>query len=103
MVIGGGPTGVEIAGAIAENIRYAVTRYYPPGLAAACTVYLVERTPTLLALFTVKSQRYARERLAQIGVELRLGVAVSRISGDGVTLAEGTVIPRRLAALLWAP
>jgi NADH dehydrogenase len=100
VVVGGGPTGVETAGALAENVKFVVPKYFSPELAARCRVHLVDMIPTVLNAFSAKSQDYARQRLTKIGVQLHLGVGVTEVSADGVTLADGTVIPGRI--VVWA-
>jgi NADH dehydrogenase len=100
VVIGGGPTGVETAGAMAENVKFVVPKYFSPELAARCHVHLVDMVPTVLNAFSAKSQNYTRERLTKIGVQLHLGVGVTEVRADGVTLADGTVIPSRV--VVWA-
>jgi NADH dehydrogenase len=56
--------------------------------------------PTVLSAFSEKSQKYTRQRLGKIGVQLHLGVGVTEVRADGVTLADGTVIPGRV--VVWA-
>jgi NADH:ubiquinone reductase (H+-translocating) len=100
VVVGGGPTGVETAGALAENIKFVVTKYFSPELAARCRVHLVDMVPTVLNMFSSKSQEYTRQRLTRIGVQLHMGVGVTEVRADGVTLADGTVIPGGI--VVWA-
>jgi NADH dehydrogenase len=100
VVVGGGPTGVETAGAMAENVKFVVPKYFSPELAARCRVHLVDMLPTVLNAFSAKSQEYTRQRLTKIGVQLHLGVGVTEVRADGVTLADGTVIPGRV--VVWA-
>lgn len=100
VVVGGGPTGVETAGALAENIKYVVTKYFSPELARRCRVHLVDMVPTVLTMFSKKSQEYTRQRLAKIGVQLHMGVGVTEVRADGVTLADGTNIPG--GVVVWA-
>ncbi|WP_255771319.1 NAD(P)/FAD-dependent oxidoreductase [Pseudarthrobacter sulfonivorans] len=100
VVVGGGPTGVETAGAMAENIKFVVPKYFSPELAARCRVHLVDMVPTVLNAFSEKSQDYTRKRLTKIGVQLHLGVGVADVREDGVTLADGTTIPSRV--VVWA-
>jgi NADH dehydrogenase len=100
VVVGGGPTGVETAGALAENIKFVVTKYFSPELAARCRVHLVDMVPTVLTMFSSKSQEYTRGRLARIGVQLHMGVGVTEVRDDGVTLADGTDIPGGI--VVWA-
>jgi NADH dehydrogenase len=100
VVVGGGPTGVETAGALAENIKFVVTKYFSPELAARCRVHLVDMVPNVLTMFSSKSQEYTRQRLAKIGVQLHMGVGVTDVRADGVTLADGTDIPGGI--VVWA-
>jgi NADH dehydrogenase len=100
IVIGGGPTGVETAGAMAENVKFVVTKYFSPELAARCHVHLVDMIPTVLNMFSSKSQEYTRQRLTKIGVQLHMGVGVTEVRTDGVTLADGTDIPGQM--VVWA-
>jgi len=100
VVVGGGPTGVETAGAIAESVKYVVSEYFSPEFAQACTVYLVDMIPKVLAPFTEKSQAYAQRKLTEIGVQVRLGTGVAEVAKDGVTLADGTKIASRV--VVWA-
>jgi NADH dehydrogenase len=100
VVVGGGPTGVETAGAMAENIKFVVTKYFSPELAARCRVHLVDMVPSVLNMFSPKSQAYTTERLRKIGVQLHMGVGVTDVRTDGVRLADGTAIPGRM--VVWA-
>jgi NADH:ubiquinone reductase (H+-translocating) len=100
VVVGGGPTGVETAGALAEHIKFVVAKYFSPELAARCRVHLVDMLPTVLTMFSSKSQEYTWRRLAKIGVQLHMGVSVAEVRDDGVTLADGTDIPGGI--VVWA-
>lgn len=100
VVVGGGPMGVETAGALAENIRYIVPKYFSQALADGCRVHLVDMVPTVLNAFSPKSQAYTKDRLGKLGVQLHLGQSVSEVRGDGVTLADGPVIPAPIT--VWA-
>lgn len=100
VVVGGGPTGVETAGALAENVKYIVPKYFSPGLAGRCCVHLVDMVPNVLMAFSTKSQTYTRNRLVKLGVRLHMGQSVTDVRPDGVTLADGTVIPGRI--VVWA-
>jgi NADH dehydrogenase len=91
---------VETAGALAENVKFVVPKYFSPELAARCRVHLVDMVPAVLNAFSAKSQDYTRERLTKIGVRLHLGVGVEEVRGDGVRLADGTFIPGRI--VVWA-
>jgi len=100
VVVGGGPTGVETAGAIAENLAYVIPRYVSPAFAAGCTVHLVDMVDSVLTPFSEASQQYARRRLAKIGVDIKLGSGVTEVTAQGVTLADGTNIDTPV--VVWA-
>lgn len=100
VVVGGGPTGVETAGAMAENVKYVVRKYFSPALAARCKVHLVDMVPSVLNMFSTKSQSYATEHLTKIGVQLHMGVGVTEVRKDGVTLADGSTVPAQI--VVWA-
>lgn len=100
VVIGGGPTGVETAGALAETVKYVLPDYFSPRLASRCSVHLVDMIPNVLNAFADKSKEYARRRLAGMGVQLHLGTPVSGIEEGKVALKDGTEIPADL--VVWA-
>ena len=100
IVVGGGATGVELAGAVADNLRSAVPKLFSEEFAQATKVHLVDMIPTVLAPFSDSSQSYAREQLSKMGVDLRLGVGVTEVRPDGVTLKDGSTISGSL--VVWA-
>ena len=100
VVVGGGATGVETAGAIADILQRATTHLYPDLDLSNVSVTLVDRGEHLLAPFTEKSQAYASQVLQHRGVTLRLGTSVSEITGSGVVLGDGTELPAAL--VIWA-
>ncbi|GAA5050232.1 NAD(P)/FAD-dependent oxidoreductase [Nocardia callitridis] len=100
IVVGGGATGVELAGAVAHNLRSAVPRLFSEEFAQATEVHLVDMIPTVLAPFSERSQQYSREQLSKMGVRLHLGVGVTEVRPDGVTLKDGSKIPGSL--VVWA-
>lgn len=100
IVIGGGPTGVELAGAIAENIDGAVTEVFSPELAERIDVHLLDQGSTVLRPFSEKSQKYTHARLAKYGVNMRFGVKVVRVEPTGVTLSDGSTVPGDV--VVWA-
>ncbi|HVX18092.1 MAG TPA: NAD(P)/FAD-dependent oxidoreductase [Acidimicrobiales bacterium] len=87
-VVGGGPTGVEVAGALAELFERVFPTDYPSLDLAKARVVLVEAAD-LLAAFGEPSRRHARDRLLAKGVEVRLGVGVKAIRADGLALDSG--------------
>lgn len=100
VVVGAGPTGVETAGAVAENIKYVIPRYFSPEIAAKCSVHLVDMLPNVLSPFSKNLQQYATHRLEKIGVKLKLGQGVSKVTTEGVTFADDTTIPAQI--VVWA-
>lgn len=100
VVVGGGPTGVETAGAVAENLKYVIPRYFSPHIAAMSTVHLVDMVPSVLGPFSDRSKEYATARLRKIGVRLKMGSGVTDVRPDGVTLADGTELPAQV--VVWA-
>lgn len=86
VIVGGGPTGVETAGAIAELARRVLVadfRRIDPGRAH---VHLIEAAPKLLSMFTPEQSDYTRRRLEQMGVTVHLNAPVSEV-GEGFVVA----------------
>lgn len=96
VVVGGGPTGVETAGALAEIVHDVMPHVYPHLAIAGAKVILVDLGHTVLTAFSEDAHGYAVKQLKRRGVELRLGVSVKEVTPDGVTLSDGTGIPTRL-------
>lgn len=84
VVIGGGPTGVEMAGTIAELARYTLAGDFRRIDPTWARVILIESGPRLLASFPASVQAYALKALTDIGVEVRLNTRVEAIDADGV-------------------
>jgi NADH dehydrogenase len=91
VIVGGGPTGVETAGALAEALRDVVPERYKT-LAHPAKVHLVDHGAVLLAPFSDKAHAYAAKRLEDDGVTLHLGVGVKEVFPDRVTLSDGDTI-----------
>ncbi|MBP2302406.1 NAD(P)/FAD-dependent oxidoreductase [Azospirillum picis] len=92
VVVGGGPTGVELAGAVAELTRFALARDFRRIDPRSARILLVEAGPRLLASFPEDLSRYATDALGRLGVTVMTGQAVERIEPDAVTIG-GRVIP----------
>ena len=86
VVIGGGPTGVEMAGAIAELARQSVSRDFRSITPHCSRVILVEAGSRLLSSFPLRLSERTRASLERLGVEVRLGTAVTDIAGDYVRI-----------------
>jgi len=100
VVVGGGPTGVEFAGALAELIRYVFRKDYPDLNLAECRVMLLEAAPTLLGAMPDRLRCYAEKRLRQMGVEVRCNCLVADATQDSIVLADGETIASR--TLFWS-
>ncbi len=99
MVVGGGPTGVELAGAIADISRTAMRGDFRRIDPAKAHIVLLEAAPRVLTAFSDDLSERARRDLAEIGVEVRTNARVEAIDGKGVTIGA-----ERLAArtVFWA-
>jgi NADH dehydrogenase len=97
IICGGGPTGVETAGALAE--LFGALREQGK-LAGEATVRLVDHGQALLRPFTDKSHEYALEKLTDKGVQVTFGVAVSGVQADSATLSDGSTVPTD--TVIWA-
>jgi NADH dehydrogenase len=98
VVVGGGPTGVELAGALAEISRHVLERDFRRIDPKNARVVLVEAGPRILPSFTEASSARAKEQLEKLGAEVLTGARVTNIDGHGVTL-EDQCIPAR--TVLW--
>lgn len=99
VVVGGGPTGVEMAGAIAELARHTLRRDFRRIDPRQTRVILAEAGPRVLAQFPEHLSRKAAAALKRLGVELRLGVPVTDCSAEGAVI-DGERIPA--ATIVWA-
>jgi NADH dehydrogenase len=100
VVVGGGPTGVEFAGALAELIHYVFRKDYPTLNLSECRVLLLEAAPALLGAMPKRLQRYAEKRLQQMGVEVRCNSLVADATESEVRLGSGELIASR--TLFWS-
>ncbi|MDR9391059.1 MAG: NAD(P)/FAD-dependent oxidoreductase [Trueperaceae bacterium] len=99
-IIGGGPTGVEMAGALAELVHGVLPGDYPDLDLARARIVLLEMSDALLPPFAPASQRHARRVLERRGVEVRTGAAVAEVRRDGLVLEGGDVLPAHTT--IWA-
>ena len=99
VLVGGGPTGVELAGAIAELARQSLAGNFRHIDPAASRIVLIEAAPRLLSEFPESLASAARRRLERLGVEVRTGAAAQHIDETGVIVA-GERIPSQ--TVLWA-
>ena len=98
-VIGAGPTGVELAGIIAEMAHRTLPSEFRRIDTRQARVILVEAGPRILAAFSEDLSDYARRELERLGVEVRTGTPVTDCTAQGVTIGETFVASR---TLVWA-
>src|SRR5207249_6469589 len=99
VIIGGGPTGVEMAGAIAEISRYTLARDFRHIDPSEARVILIEGEPRLLAAYPEDLSASARKQLVDLGVEVRTGARATNLTEGGVQV-NGEFIPCRVK--MWA-
>lgn len=100
VIVGAGPTGVEMSGALVELFDRVLPADYPELDLRLARVVLVEAADKVLGTFGEKSQRYAERVLRRRGVDVRLASTVSEVTGDAVALRSGEVIPTN--TVIWA-
>ncbi len=99
VIVGGGPTGVELAGALAELAKRALVRDFRAIDPRAARIFLLEGGPRLLPTFSAGLSAYTERALGRLGVEVRTGAIVDDIDRDGVTVAGSRIAAR---TVLWA-
>jgi NADH dehydrogenase len=100
VIVGGGPTGVELAGAIAEIACRTLRRDFRRVDTARAHIVLVEAGPTILSAYHPDLQKRAIEQLMDLDVHVRLNSPVTHVDGDGVVLGDGERI--LAGTVLWA-
>lgn len=98
-IVGGGPTGVEMAGAIAELSRYTLARDFRNINPETTRISLLEAGPRLLGGFSEEASAYAATRLERLGVDVRLDAAVDDIGPDTICVAGQT---EPVGLVIWA-
>jgi len=99
VIAGGGPTGVEVAGMLAEMRANILEKDYPELKGRKYRIYLVDAAPVLLAPMSKVAQQYTYDTLVEMGVEVKLNKQVKDYIDDNVIFADGEKIPTKL--LLW--
>ena len=99
VIVGGGPTGVELAGAFAELFSMVLSKDYPQMEVSRATITLVEAGPALLHEFHPRSRARALADLESRGVRVRLRAAVARVTAEGVELESGGALRGR--TVIW--
>ena len=100
VIVGGGPTGVEFAGALRELIVYVLSRDYSTITAAETRIVLVEAADSLLTAMPADLRQYAQQKLCSMGVEVLLEKRVVGATAESVELHGGDVISSH--TLLWS-
>ncbi|HEX6845433.1 MAG TPA: NAD(P)/FAD-dependent oxidoreductase [Chitinophagaceae bacterium] len=99
VIAGGGPTGVEVAGMLAEMRRNILEKDYPELAEEKLKIYLVDGAPALLAPMSKIAQQYTYDTLVQMGVNVKLNKQVRDYIDDKVIFDDGEAIETKL--LLW--
>ena len=99
-IVGGGPTGVEMAGTLAELFERVLPSDYPELDLSKARIVVIEMQGALLTPFSEPAQRYSAKVLARRGVEVRLETAVAEVREDAAVLKSGEVLPTR--TVIWA-
>jgi NADH dehydrogenase len=99
VIVGGGPTGVEFAGALAELIRGPIAKDYPVLHKGDLRVALLQAADSLLPEMPEPLREYGLARLSRIGVEVQLQMTVTKVTEEAVYLEDGSVLPA--ATVVW--
>jgi NADH dehydrogenase len=99
VIIGAGPTGVELAGAIIELARITLRDDFRNIKPEEARVVLIEAGPRVLANFKPQMSAYAEKALRELGVEVMLNTPVTAVHAEGVTFAAGTIAAE---TIIWA-
>lgn len=100
VIVGGGPTGVELSGAIAEMRKYILPKDYPELDFSEMKIILVEGSPKTLAVMSEKSSEQSRKYLTSLGVSVKTNTVVKDYDGTTAVLSTGETINTK--TLLWA-
>ena len=95
VVVGGGPTGVEVAGALGDMLKVTVPSEYRNLDAAAAHIHLVDHGDALLKPFSDSAHEYVAKVLHEKGVQIHLGTGVKEVATGHAVLSDGSVIPSR--------
>jgi NADH dehydrogenase len=104
VIVGAGPTGVELAGALAEIARQSLVKDFRRIRPESARIVLVEGSPYVLGVFPETLRAAARRALERLGIEVRTESVVTGIDDDGVTMQLKSEPPLRISAatVLWA-
>lgn len=99
VIAGGGPTGVELAGMLAEMGKYIAQKEYPEIKLGLSNLYLIDALPTLLSPMSQLAQKTAYDKLKELGVKILLNVSVKDYTDSKVILSDGSSIETE--TLIW--
>ena len=99
-VVGGGPTGVELSGALSELKKHVLRKDYPELDISKINIYLIEGSPEVLGPMSKEAQRSAKEFLEEMGVSVLLNQRVTSYDGERLLLGDGTAINTK--NVLWS-
>jgi NADH:ubiquinone reductase (H+-translocating) len=100
VIVGGGPTGVELSGAIAEMRKYVLPKDYPEIDFSRMRIFLLEGSDKTLGAMSQKSSEQSRRYLENLGVKVMTHTLVKDYDGERVTLGNGSTIPS--SVVIWA-
>lgn len=100
VIAGGGPTGVEVAGMLAELKHYILAKDYPKLEHTGAEIYVIDRAAHLLEAMSEKTHQEALQALHRLGVHVKLGTSVANFENDEVQLSNGDIIEAK--TLIWA-
>jgi NADH:ubiquinone reductase (H+-translocating) len=100
VIVGGGPTGVELSGAIADMRKYVLPKDYPEINFSNMNIYLLEGSANVLGSMSAKSSANAKKYLEKLNVEVKLNTLLDNYDGNVAYLKDGTSIPTKM--LIWA-
>jgi len=100
VVVGGGPTGVELSGALSEMKKFVLPKDYPELDFSKMNIYLLEGSPKTLGAMTEKSSSDSQADLKKMGVIVKTNTVVSNFDGEHVVLKDGQIIPAK--TVIWA-
>jgi NADH dehydrogenase len=100
VIVGGGPTGVELAGALAEMKKNVLPKDYPDKDFSSLTIYLIEGSEHVLSPMSDNSRKMSKKYLEELGVKVILSTFVSNYDGATVALSNGETIASK--NVIWA-
>ncbi len=100
VIVGGGPTGVEVSGALAEMKSHILPKDYPEMDFSKMNIDLIEGSDRILSSMSINSSNKAKEYLEKFGVQVTTGVTVTSYDGETITLSDGSF--KHAKTVMWA-